>query len=619
MGQHHIFCFDDFLVDPDSWQLYRNGDEVHLEPIVLKLLIHLIVNRDRLVTRQELMDTVWGDTVISEAALSKAVARLRKALRDNHSHPRYIETVHSLGYRFVAQVEEPALSDDDGTPPHWARRGLLAAIAAIILLGLLSTPWVRTPETDGAHGVDIASLAVLPLNNLTGDPRQDYYADGLQEILITELSQIRELRITSRQSTKRYRDSQMRATDIARELGVDALVEGSMLRDGSKLEISIQLIDGRTDDHLWAQRYTSETSHVFDLAADVARSIGAEIATTAANPDTQNVGGRTLDAVDQRAIEAYALGLMHLDRLSPDGIHVAIEQFQQAVGIEPGFVLAWGNLAVAHAMQALHGLAPPHDAIEQARAAAQQAIDLNDQFYIGHSTLGWVRLWTGDLDGACKSFNVSLRLNPSAPYALHGAADCLMLSGRMADSVEKTRELSRIGPFSAMHSRPLAFHLFIARRFEEAVQAALATQARVPGYSVDALLARIYWTMGEYDKALEAERRDLNQRGDSVLATALEHGLEAAGPMGALHTMAEALADRANTSYVDPFLIAETFARAGSIDDALVWLQKAVEQGSFEATYIAVRPDFDVLRGDPRYRDLLHRIYGQGIAETALP
>ena len=619
MGQHHIYCFDDFLVDPDTWKLCKNGDEVHLEPIVLKLLIHLISHRNRLVTRQELMDTVWGDTVISEAALSKAVARLRKALGDDPAAPRYLETVHSQGYRFVAEVEESDLPDDRASPRTTAPlRGLTVGVAAIVVLGVLAAFWIRASWNDASQTDGIGSLAVLPLSNLTGNPEQDYYVDGLQDILITELSQIRELRVTSRQSTKRYRDSQLPATDIAQELGVDALVEGSLLWGGSRIEVSIQLIHGRSDEHIWAGRYERESSYVFDLVSDVANAIGAEIV-SAPPPGPEMPGFEITGPVDPRAIEAYALGLMYMDRFTSDGIRFAIEQFQEAVYIEPSFALAWGNLAVAHAMYALHGFAPPRETIEKSRAAALQAIESDNKFYIGHSTLGWVRLWTGDHEGACESFKEALRLNPSAPYALHGDADCLMLEGRMEESVSRTSELLLIGPFSAMHNRPLAFHLFIARRYDEAISAAQKAQVRVPGLSMNWLLAQIYWTQGQFDKAVEAERLGLEQRGDIVLLAAFEKGLNAAGPRGAMRAVAEALVARASESYVDPFDIAEFFAKALSVDEALLWLDTAVEHGSFETTYIGFRPDFDVLHEDSRYRDLLESVYGQGKPVTARP
>ena len=226
MNLHPVYRFDDFVVDPETWRLSRGGQEIHLEPVVLNLLIYLISHRDRLVTRRELMDTVWGDTVISESAVNQAVARLRKALGDDSATHRYLETVHSKGYRFIAEVQETASPDHAGRVP--AEPGKTAVF------------WTRAPERDMPQHEQIRTLAVLPLSNLTGEPEQDNYVDGMQDLLITELSQLSALRVTSRQSTKRYRDSQLPATDIAKELGVDALVEGSLLRKGNKVEVTIQ-------------------------------------------------------------------------------------------------------------------------------------------------------------------------------------------------------------------------------------------------------------------------------------------------------------------------------------------------------------------------------------------
>ncbi len=619
MSQQLVYRFDEFLVDPETWRLSRDGDEIHVEPVVLKLLIYLITHRDRLVTRQELMDTVWGDTVISESALSKAVARLRKALEDDSAHPRYLETVHSQGYRFVADVEEAVRGERSESPPDRTRTGTkrhglytAAAIVALILIAVFWTGGLRdeAPTEDG-----IQSLAVLPLSNLTGDPAQDFYVEGLQELLVTELSQVQGLRVTSRQSTRRYRNSELPMGDIAGELGVDALVEGSLLREGNRIEVTIQLIDGQSDEHLWAERYSRETPYVFEMISDVATAIAVEIGRGPVLPRTNTMIDPLAGSVDPRVIDAYSLGLTHLDRFSSEGIGTAIELFERAVEIEPDFALGWGHLAAAHAMNALYGYAPPRESIERARAAAQRALDADDDFYVGYSALGWVRLWTGDVDGACEYFEKALSLNPSDAYSLHGDADCLMFDGRMEESVARTREVLMVGPFSVMHNRPLAYHLFLARRYDEAVAATEAMQTRIPAFSMHWLLSQIYWTEGRFDEALVEERRELERRGDIVLLAALEEGLDDAGPMGAMRAMAEALVARAEETWVDPYQIGEVYARAGMVDEAMYWLGEAINYGSYETTYIAFRPDFDVLRDDPRYLQLVQRVYGEKSAD----
>jgi TolB-like protein len=561
MNQRPVYRFDGFVVDPEAWRLSRTGQEIHLDPKVLKLLIYLINNNDRLVTRQELMDTVWGDTIISESALTKAVARLRKALGDDSATHRYLETVRSQGYRFIAMVAEKR----------------------------------------------VRSLAVLPLNNLTGDPEQGYFADGLHDLLITEFYKLPGLGVTSRQSTIRYRNSHLSITDIAVELGVDALIEGSLLRKDGMIEVTIQLIDGRSDKHLWAERYTCETSAILNMVADIARAISVEIGATTSSPSIELPAN---DRVDPRAIDAYALGTTHLEQLSKNGLRTAIDQLATAVAIEPKFAQAWAQLAVAYAMEGLFGFTPPRDAIKTASEAAMRAVEADDQFYGGHSALGWTQLWTGDFEGACELFKKALRLNPSAPAAIHGEADCLMFDGREDESLARLRELVTISPFSVMDNIPLPTHLYMARRYDEAIIAAKGMQARLPQFSMHRFFARVYWQQGLLDKALEEERLELERRGDSVLLAALEEGLDASGPTGAMHAMAEALVARASESYVEPFNIGGAFARAGSVDEAMYWLEKAVENGSYEMHYIAFWPHLDFLRDDKRYQELVDRVYG---------
>ena len=201
-----------------------------------------------------------------------------------------------------------------------------------------------------------------------------------------------------------------------------------------------------------------------------------------------------------------------------------------------------------------------------------------------------------------------MRLNPSEPYAIHGDSDCLLLEGRFDESVARARELLTISPFSAMHSLPLPGHLYMARRFDEAITAATAMQARVPQYSVHWLLARYFWQQGRFDEALEEQRLEFERGGDTVLLAALEEGLDAGGPSGAMRAIAEVLIARTNETYLDPGDIAELYVRAGLVDEALRWLDKAVKNGSLEETWIAFWPHWDVLRDDPRYKDLVKQM-----------
>lgn len=607
MDRYQTYRFDDFRVDAQAWRLSRDGREIHLEPTVLKLLIYLISNRERLVTRRELLESVWSDTVISDAALSKAVARLRKALDDDPAAPRYIQTVHSRGYRFMAEVEEqqPGSGAIVFRNKKRARAAVFMTVTALAaVLAVLTWLWHGTKDIDPAPVDSAVALAVLPLHNLTGDPGQDYFVDGLQDSLVTGLAELGALRVTSRQSTVRYRGSDKPLTNIAGELGVDVLVEGSLLRTGDRVEVNLQLVDGRNDEHLWAQRYTRDASLVFDLSAEATNAIGSALGLRAV---VQPMG-----PVDMRAIQAYWQGLALMEKLAPQSIQAAILRLRAATEIEPGFGLAWGNLATAHLFNVAAGGAPALESIELARAAALNAVEANSHNYIGHSALGYVKLLSGDLEEACAAFRKALQLNPSARWAIHGEADCLMLHGRFDESVERLRELQVISPFAFTDSFPLTFHLLIARDYDAAIDTIHELEDRFPGYPARLNLSLVFWAQGDFAAALQEERLKLEQRGDTVLLSALDAGLAEGGPREAMRAVADALVERSAISYVDPFEIGKTYAHAGAVDEAIDWLEKAVEQRSFEIIHMVYRPDLDVLRGDPRFQELVRKANPSG-------
>jgi len=610
---HPEYRFDSFRVDTVAWKLFRGPKEIHLEPKILKLLIYLISNRARLVTRQELMDTVWGDTVISETALSKAVARLRKALDDNMASHRYIETVYSQGYRFAAEVEESiqsasatASSADDR--PTLVRGTVLAVVISTVLIALSVWLWPESYISVNQAPGQIESLAVLPLDNLTGDPEQDYFVDGLHDILITALSQASNLRITSRQSTLRYRNSQLPLPTIATQLGVDAVVAGSILGVGDRVVIDIQLIHSQTDQHLWAQHFESDTRYVFNLFTDIANAIGSVIDPTREKQSAENAASEHAAPVDPLAISAYLKGISNLDKGTPDGIQTALEQLHLATEIEPGFAMAWSYIALTRAILGARGLAPARESFEKARAASLKSIEADDQSAMGYSGLGWSDLWTLNFQKGCDSFRKALQLNPSEPYAVHGHADCLMLAGRMEEGIAELRKLRMLGPFAMFNNIPLCYHLFLARRYDEAIAAMQDVQERFPGFSMHMQLSVVYWTQGRYEEAIDEERQEFEWRKDAAALAALEAGYAATGPTGALKSLADFLATRSKETLVDAFRIGEAYARAGSVDEAFHWLNVAVDQGSFEVIWIRFRPDFDYLHDDPRFAHLMQRI-----------
>lgn len=612
MSQGREYRFGEFAVTPETWQLTRGGQEVHVEPTVLKLLIYLLENRDHLVSKDELLDAVWGKTLVSESALSKAVARLRKVLADDSAHPRYVETAHSLGYRFIADVE--TIDGDVKIPPSasFSRR---ATVWVLVLVGVLTVGvWLFrvdlvsrwSDERASAESRRFSSLAVLPLDNLTGDTGQDYFVEGLHEVLITDLSKISGLRVISRQSSMRYQGSDKTAPEIASELNVDVLVEGGVLQDGQQVRVIAQLIDGRTDEHIWAETFDRDMQDVLTLLSDIARSISDEIEIELLPREREHLAATGPSNPD--AINAYLKGRYALRRFRPDSFQIALQFFHEAVDIDPDFTLAWAGLAAAHLMNAYFGNGPPGESVKAAETAAVKSLQLDAQSFAGHAVLGWVRLFTWDWAGAGEAFEKALELNPNDATTYHGYADYLTVTGRPEEGLAQVMRGQSLDPFSAMASVPVVFHLYMMHRYDEAIEEAQELLQVNPDLPVNLPLMMIYWQQEKYEDAISQYRMALNRWRDQELLAALEKGYIEAGPRGALLFVADKMAARADTSYVDPFRIASTYALAGDSSAALTWLEAAVDQRSLELVYITVRPEFDFLREHTRYLELLNRL-----------
>ncbi|MFQ5349443.1 MAG: winged helix-turn-helix domain-containing protein [Thermoanaerobaculia bacterium] len=401
--QPHAYLFGDFEVAPEAAELRRAGAVVHLEPRVLQLLVYLIEHRERLVPKSELLDAVWDEQFVTENALTKAIGRLRKALDDDAQHPGYIHTHHTLGYRFIAEVEERGADEAAAASAAGERAeqavvdrrrrvllvgGLVAAlVVAVLLIGLGRRAVRQRLDGDGTPA-EIRSLAVLPLANLTGDPDQEYFVEGMQEALITDLSKIASIRVISRQSVMRYRDSDKPAPRIARELGVDALVEGSVMRDEDRVAIWAQLIHGPSDRHLWAQDYEREVQDVLFLVNDLARTISKELRVTL----TPHQGRSLANArpVDPAVHDAHLRARYHFNQFTRPGLVKARELFRAALDLDPTFAPAYVGVGGTYLLAALRGT-PPREVMPAARAAALKAIELDDGLADAYTLLGWVR------------------------------------------------------------------------------------------------------------------------------------------------------------------------------------------------------------------------------------
>jgi TolB-like protein/DNA-binding winged helix-turn-helix (wHTH) protein/Flp pilus assembly protein TadD len=597
--------FGVFEVDLRSGELRRNGVKVRLQEQPFQVLVALLERPGEVVTRDELRRRLWpADTFVDfDHSLNAAVKRLREALEDTADNPRFVETLPRHGYRLVAPVERPEPASVPPAPPKrltpaglkaWA----LGAVLVVVLGLAMSGAWrgmVGRPRS-----VPIRSVAVLPLQNLSGDPAEDYFVDGMTEALLTELGRVPSLRVVSRQSVMQFKGSKKTVPQIARELDVDALVEGSALRSGPRVRISTQLIQASPERHLWSESYERDLADVIALQREVSEAIVGQIAGTVAAAGKPAVAPRP---VDPAAYEAYLRGREHLHRF-PSGLETATRFFQQAVAKDPGYAPAYGSLALGYGF--LGFFRPPQEVFPKARAAATKALELDETQSEAHAALGLVKLnheW--DWAGAEAEFRRAIELNPSSIDAHDRYATYLVVVCRFGEAVGEARRALALDPLSAYTNLHVGWISMMARRYDEAVDQLEKALALDPdnGFALECLL----WCQtlrGEYAAAVAGYER----RGDH------KTGAGAAFLYGVTGRREEALRIIGNLKrvasqeYLDPYDLAVAYAGLGDAENATKELALACERRTAQMPYVDVEPFFDGIRGHPRFQKLVDRM-----------
>src|ERR1700733_6384141 len=393
-----------------SEELRKHGNKVKLQGQPLKILAILLAQPGELVTREVLQKELWPeDTFVDfDSGLNSAIKKLREALGDSRESSRFIETLPRRGYRFIAPVEEAESAASGPSTSYEPPEQVLAdrrlsryrfpvmVGAGVLVLLLILTYGARWRETLGAETrphtgtvqPPIQSLAVLPLENLSSDPDQEYFAEGMTEALTTDLAKIGTLKVISRTSSMQFKGTKKPLQQIAKELNVDALVEGSVQRSGSRVRISVRLIDVRNDRNLWAESYERDLRDVLSLQSQVARAIAGEIKVDVQPQEQARLA--TVRQVDPEAEIAYLKGRYEMDKWTRDGFKEGFRYFQQAVHEDPGFAEAWAGLSDAYFEWGQFGIAPLAETLPKARAAAQKALELNETLSEAHVSLAEV-------------------------------------------------------------------------------------------------------------------------------------------------------------------------------------------------------------------------------------
>ena len=470
--------FGPFSLDRGRRLLLRKGDAVPLAPKVFETLLVLVENRGRVLSKDELLDQVWGGTSVEEGGLTRNVSILRKTLGEKPDNHQFIVTVPGRGYRFVAAVNETAVNEqppaDELSSPvlqngragdSRARRWLvLAGLAALAVGGSVYT--IR-PVATTARPV-ITSLAVLPLSNLSGDPTQDYFADGMTEALIGNLAPISALRVVSRTSVMRFKGARTALSQIARELNVDAVIEGSVQRTDDRVRISVQLIHAPTDTHLWAREYERELTDVLKLQSEVARAVASEIRIQVTVEERARMA--SAGTVDPTAHQEYLLGQYYLWKLTEEDLAMAIEHFERATRLDAGYAAAYAGLSHAWWWRGVWGAKTFKETESPSRAAARQALALDPRLAEAHVSMGRLRFghdW--DWTGAENDFRHALDIDPNNLDAHFFSAMLFMALGRFAESIAHIERAEQLDPLSSTVQSAFGRVLYRARKFDQAI------------------------------------------------------------------------------------------------------------------------------------------------------
>ena len=604
-------CFRDFELDLTSGELKKDGQKVPLPPKAFEVLRCLVEHPGEVVTREDLRARLWAaDTFVEfDDSLNHAVKKLRKALGDSAENPEFIETLPRHGYRFVARTNGDSFPESAPKPKRrfavpilvssFALLALMAALVAYDVGGLRRRLWGRTADPP------IRSLAVLPLSNLTGDSQQDYFVDGMTDALITDLAKIRTLKVISRTSVMRYKGTNKSLREIAQALGVDGILEGSVQRSGGRVRITTQLIRTATDTHLWAESYERDSRDVLTLQGEVARSVAREINVALTPEESSHLSPAR--PVDPEAYEAYLKGRSHWYWLSREHLDTALEYFQLVLKKDPNYALAYVGVANVWMMRGDSGWIPPGEAFPKAKASVSRALELDDSLAEAHITLANIEsLYDHDWSAAEREFRRGIELNPNSADGHFMYADFL-ISMKRAD--EWSREIHRtldLDPFNPFFQCFYGWQLIYMQRYDEAIAQLSKVLATEPDFSSAHMgLWGAYYKKGMYDEAMAEAIKFFVVLHDGEVADVLTHGYTEGGYTRAMHLGAEVLAGHSKRSHVPAVRIARLYAHAGDKDEVLRWLSKAYKDRESPLLHLGVAWDWDFLRNDPRFQDLL--------------
>ncbi len=619
----HTLRFDGFELDTRAGQLRKRGVKLRLRGQPLQVLAILVEHAGEVVTREELQTQIWpADTFVDfDHGLHNAIARIREVLGDSAETPRYIETLPRRGYRFIGQVEDfqpPRLAEQPVAnasqavtiaKPRKRNPTLALILSALFVLGLAA--WtVRRYVYAKAAVQPIHSIAVLPLDNLSGDASEEFFADGMTDQLITDLAKVGSLRVISRTSVMQYKGAKKALPAIARELNVDAIVEGSVVRSGQRVRVTAQLVQALTDQHLWAETYDRDLGDVLKLQGEVADAIAQQV--RAQLTPRQQAQIRSAHAVNPAAYDAYLKGHFYYTNefTKPDSLKKAQHYFEDAIQKDPAFALPYAGLAGTYVFLAYAGALPADQAYESAKAALAKALELDDSIGEAYDILGELS-WHFDWDwkAADREFDRALALSPSYSCAHEDRAIFLAFMGRRAEALAELAQIDQLDSgFSSAMSESWTYYQL--RDYPSLIQASKrGLLLEVDDSSQHYTLGVGYEGTGQLQEAISEYQKAIEISADPQSVVALAHAYSAMGKKAEAQKILRDLERKAKPNSASPYIMATIYTGLGETDKAFAFLEEAYSKKSLDLPS-SLKSDLvlDGLRPDPRFQNLLDRV-----------
>ena len=620
-----LYKFDVFELDCARFELRRNGRPLKLERIPLELLILLVEQDGKTVSRQEIIERLWGKDVFvdTEAGINTAVRKIRLALKDDPEKPRFVQTITGKGYRFVAElrngtevnpaVGQPATPEltPAGSSPSELRGGgsarrwwvaVPAAAAFLLVAGTILTLNLRgIRDRVTSHRIGpIHSIAVLPLANLSTDRSQDYYADGMTDELITALARTRSLRVVSRTSVMQYKGVNRPLREIAESLGVDGVIEGSIMRSGNNVHINLQLVYAPTDTHVWAESYDRDLNDISSFQSEAAQTIARQVGYTMSTPAGP---GRQVSA---EAHDAYLMGRYYW---FADDYEKSQSYFQKAIDLQPDYAAAWSGLANCYAARAIMGEARVSDVMQQEEETAHKAVALDDSLAEAHNAMaGYYYFLRWDWEHAERETARTVQLDPNYAEGHVARSYVLETLNRTEESLQERKKAMELDPFA----RPweLAQALLHARRFDDALNEARArSEAQPDNAGLRAMLVDAYMGKGMEKEAAHEWEASLQLAGDKEAALEVHQVFERGGLRAVLDWKLTGLKERAKQGeYVAPLELADVYARLKRKNEALNHIDRAYQEHDPQLVHLQTNPIYDFLHSDPRYQAVVKKM-----------